>query len=407
MGNDPVSNGHEISHYPYTVTVPLAPEEDRYYPPKTLQIYTDNADSAYRLVMEQGVERLGDYGGTTRSRAGRGLQLGVATLLAAYKGLFLHEEGHAVALQQVGCRADVDFTLMGVGSTATSEYCEEDYDYDGNEFYRGSMKFLSESFRKSAFTTAAGINATQYATQRIALRMQSGASYTDIPPYLLHKVDHSLSIRVAGIIDGGNDVDNYWNNMWGMIHPYAYPGSPYNNFPGELEPPFDWKTLNRAAFWNIADPWIWYLTFKGGEYVWSGEENFRVPNFLPRTEAYLTTAGPIFQAVVPFCFDRFCFSPYVRRTLNHNPGPLGQTWGSGIERAGARFGPLMAGVGGDYWNSNGARGGAARFDAMVRLFRPFDNLFAGIETACKTEGPLPGYPDRKLCQLLGKFGFDL
>jgi len=219
-------------------------------------------------------------------------------------------------------------------------------------------------------------------------------------------MDYTRMFLGAKLGEGRNDTDDYWLNMGEAAHPEIYPGFVFNPQTGG-KAAFGGAAFNGTALWNAADPWIWYLMFKGGQYVWSGEEDFRVPNFLPRTEAYLTTAGPIFQAVVPFCFDRFCFSPYVRRTLNHNPGPLGQTWGSGIERAGTRFGPLMAGVGGDYWNSNGARGGAARFDAMVRLFRPFDNLFAGIETACKTEGPLPGYPDRKLCQLLGKFGFDL
>ena len=210
----------------------------------------------------------------------------------------------------------------------------------------------------------------------------------------------------AKLGEGRNDTDDYWLNMGEAAHPEIYPGFVFNPQTGG-KAAFGGAAFNGTALWNAADPWIWYLMFKGGQYVWSGEEDFRVPNFLPRTEAYLTTAGPVFQAAVPFCVERFCLSPYLRTTFNRDGNPFGQTRGEGIQHAGARYGRYIVGVGGDYWNSNGTRGWAVRFDAMARLFRPLHHFAVGLEPSYKTAGPLPGYPDRESFQLLGKFGFEL
>ena len=167
-----------------TVTVPLAPEGDRRYPPRSLQVHTQTTDSAYRLVTWEGLERLGHATGYTKTVAGRGLQLGLATGLAAYEGLYLHEMGHATAMRQRRCAASVSLTPMGAGSHVVAEECDNDYVEDPENPTLGLLKFRADRFRQFAAGDAAGINATQYAAAAIAARVLEfgGRDGTPISP---------------------------------------------------------------------------------------------------------------------------------------------------------------------------------------------------------------------------------
>lgn len=350
------------------------------------------------LLANLGVQAASDKLGISSNVWGRLFQgLFIDLPLMFYTGGVAHEIwGHGARAREDGCSYSSNLLKWGAISGLN---CGD--------------RVLSEE--QLIQITTGGTEATQYFAHFTAQQMmfRGSGSYPEALMYLDTKLD----------------ITNYilnWNNpQLGVLYPDQHNSTynyPFINNQGDVSlyweqmaykrlsdlqksytlseiaarglwhgPNFNYSVLRAGAIWNsVLDPTLWLAAYQIGNYIASGEREFKMPVIWPRTNFVLTPAGPDFYLRLPFRFnhDKMMIDPYIRKTFNHSDN----AYGAGYDLFQKYDERLSVRTGLDVWEQSNKLGVSVRVGGDYQCL---PGVWCRVMGAYKTDGYAFGQPQEK------------
>ncbi|MBU0573407.1 MAG: hypothetical protein ABIJ26_00025 [Candidatus Margulisiibacteriota bacterium] len=369
---------------------------------ETPQFITKTVYSLYKMVQAQAMERLMHAFGLEDKWYARLAKFAIFDIIfTLYAGGLTHEiAGHGWRSKESGNDRSYSLNLFK------------------GEFGQGAVTKVAPNHTvfQDLLCTVEGTASTQNASKLSYKDMRiNGGDHIKAHYYLDTKWDITAYIWIwnnpnwslvpgqdfkedfQGSSDQMGDISSYWFGS-GSLRYQELLDKGY--LPEEISrlglykgPGFSFWTIYMGALWNFVDPTAIYLAYQMGNYVINGDDKFAVPDYLPRTNYYMTPYGSWYEASMPFYIKDAVMEAGIHTTANTEG--LEQSAGGWIELQNLRLQPhkyARFDMGGKLhvFNLRGKWG--ALFETSI-VYSPLDTVGIGGKIGYKPKDAyLPGYP---------------
>jgi len=375
----------------------------RYDPDFSARSMGHNIFTGYNLGIDYVLEPLAVATRFENNGFGRLFVAIVYEAWALYAGGVQHEiGGHGGRYREIGCSPHHDMWPFPIKFGQITKYnCS-----------------FTLNLEQDILTAMGGTEATQVLANITSRQMMlHGANVAKAIGYLDFHLDLSNYIGVwnnPGYSDGSltpftedennypehfGDIHAYWKYMSGKELAHLKQFHTLKEIHANnlwTGPNFSYNNIRAGAIWNAADPLTLFLAYQVLRYVFTGNKEFEIPDFLPRTNFVLSPEGPEYYLTLPFRVKETLFEPYLRSTFNYDKN----AYGAGLDVFNIpipiKSSHLVLEAGTHVWNAHQGPGVSASLgvhtNILGKAWRPLEKYYLSGGVIVKTDGYVFGQP---------------